>query len=339
MSSQLRAQALRAASRPVACAAFLFLAASVSAQPKAPSGPWKDIFNKKDLTGWASVGNPPWSITGGVLQTKGGATKTYLIWKEPLKDMELEVKYRLSTTNANSGIQVRSNCADKTKSLPDCGGTYQVCGVQLDVAQSYSGRLFEECVGFLQFDGQNIDNCRRTLAVGQWMTTQARFDGAKVSVWLNGTHCLDYTLTNAEHLTGSIFALQSHPPFDLIEWDAVRIRKINVKGCTNPKATNYNPEATNDDGSCVVPSALAQRAPAPRRDVSALETPEGAALAWDIADRGTATVTLHDAWGKTLSTRTVAAPGMGLLPLPGRGIYFVEIESAGRLTRHRIHRF
>ena len=34
-------------------------------------------------------------------------------------------------------------------------------------------------------------------------------DGAKVSLWLNGAHCLDYTFTNAEHLSGSIFAFAS----------------------------------------------------------------------------------------------------------------------------------
>lgn len=303
--------------------------------PTIPAGPWKDMYNKKDLTGWASVGNPPWTIAGGVLQTKGGATKTYLLWNEPLKDMELEIKYRLSTTNANSGIQVRSQCADKTKTLPTCGGTYQVCGVQLDVAQSYSGRLFEECVGFLQFDGQNIDNCRRTLAVGQWTTTHARFNGAKVSVWLNGTHCLDYTLTNAEHLNGSIFALQSHAPFDLVEWESVKVRKLNVRGCTNPKATNYNAEATLDDGSCSIPSALAA-APKPLRTLQVIDTPEGPAAVLSLPDP--ATVRLLDVWGKTLATTRIQTPGTHPIRLPGRGIFFIEVDAASQRTLHRVHR-
>jgi len=29
---------------------------------------------------------------------------------------------------------------------------------------------------------------------------------------------------------------------------------VNVCGCTNPEATNYNPIATLDDGSCIVPN-------------------------------------------------------------------------------------
>lgn len=323
-----------------AAAAVVLLALSAGAvraqAPVIPKGPWKDVFNKQNLTGWSSVGSPPWTIVGGVLQTKGGATKTYLIYNEPLKDMELEIKYKLSTTNANSGIQVRSHCTDKTKTLPTCGGTYQVCGVQLDVAMSYSGRLFEECVGFLQFDGQNIDNCRRSLAVGSWMTTTARFDGAKVSLWMNGTHCLDYTLTNAEHLGGSVFALQSHPPFDLIEWESVKIRKLNVRGCTNAKATNYNPEATIDDGTCQVPNALAgmSREPGPWARVS------GARVAYGIPGSGPWSLRLVDVAGAVTHAEAGAGPvAEGRLAAPGRGIYFLEIRSAGALTRRRIHSF
>ena len=29
----------------------------------------------------------------------------------------------------------------------------------------------------------------------------------------------------------------------------------SIRGCTNPKATNYNPNATVDDGSCQLPNA------------------------------------------------------------------------------------
>ena len=332
----MRIPILSAALSSLALIGAAFLGAASAQAPKIPTGPWKSLFNGKDLTGWASIGNPPWSIANGILQTKGGSTKTHLIWKEPLKDVELEVKYKLATANSNSGIQVRSHCTDKTKSLPDCGGTHQVCGVQLDVAQSYSGRLFEECVGFLQFDGQDIDDCRRTLAVGSWMTTTARFDGAKVSLWLNGAHCLDYTLTNAEHLSGSIFALQSHPPFDLIEWESVKIRKLNVKGCTNPKATNYNPEATNDDGTCVVPSGLAAAGLRKARVVIVA----GSAVDYSIPEGGRYSARLLDVNGAVAGEAAGLAPVRNArLMLPRPGIYFLEIHASGIDSRHRLHNF
>jgi hypothetical protein len=318
-------------------AALLCAAYALPQTPAIPTGPWKDLFNKKDLTGWSQQGNPPWSVVNGVLQTKGGSTKTYLIWPEPIKDLELEITYKLSTTNANSGIQVRSHCSDKTKTLPNCGGSYVVCGPQLDVAQSYSGRLFEECAAFLQFDGQNIDNCRRTLKVGEWTTTTARLEGAKISLWLNGTFCLDYTFTNAEHLDGNIFAIQSHPPFDLIEWQSIKIRKLNVSGCTNPKATNYNAEATKDDGSCKMPTGLTSME---RKEWKGSVAMSGSTVTYDIPEAGEYRVRLLDVNGAVAGRAAGNGPVVaGELRLDRPGIYFLEVDAAGAHTRHRIDNF
>jgi hypothetical protein len=179
-----------------ALAVGLLLSGVQAADPIMPAGPWTDVYNGKDLTGWSSVGSPPWTIVGGNLECKGFTTsKTHLIWKDLVKDVEISATYKLSSASANSGIQVRSHCTDRTKSPPTCGGTYQVCGIQLDVAKDYSGRLFEECVGFYDPKVNHTAACMRTIAVGTWMTTVARFDGANVSLWLNGVHCLDHTLT------------------------------------------------------------------------------------------------------------------------------------------------
>ena len=316
--------------------AALFLAGAVHAQnPAIPVGPWKELFNKKDFTGWGQQGNPPWSVSNGLIQTKGGSTKTFLIWPEAVKDAEIEVKYKLSTTNANSGIQVRSHCLDKTKSLPTCGGTYQVCGPQLDVADAYSGRLFEECAAFLQFDGQNIDNCRRTLKVGEWTTATTRMNGPKIQVWLNNVFCLEYTFTNSEHLEGGIFALQSHPPFDLIEWEYVKMRKLNVKGCTNPKAQNYNAEATIDDGSCQVTTLLGAAA----KEWKGTFSVTGSSVTYGIPEAGAYRARLLDVNGTVAAKASGYGPIEAALPLPRAGIYFLEIDAGGLHTRHRIDHF
>jgi hypothetical protein len=324
--------------RPALAAALFAVLMAIGARaqtPAIPSGPWKSLFNGKDLTGWVSQGNPPWSVQNGVLVTKGGSAKTFLIWPEPLKDYEVEVVYKLTTTNANSGIQVRSHCLDKTKSLPTCGD-YEVCGPQLDVADSYSGRLFEECAAFLQFDGQNIDNCRRTLKVGDWTTATARVDGSKIQVWLNKTFCLEYTFTNTEHLNGAVFALQSHPPFDEIDWQSVKLRKLNVAGCTNPKATNYNPEATKDDGSCIVPSGLAARG---TRNWEGRVALSGSTVTYAIPYAGPWRLRVVDVGGGVAGRASGYGASEGGIALEKPGIYFAEVDAGGFHTRHRLFRF
>jgi hypothetical protein len=305
--------------------------------PVIPKGPWKELFNGKDLNnGWTSAGNPPWSITAGVLSSKGGSQKTFLVWKEPIKDVELEITYKLSSTNANGGIQIRSQCLDRTKTDFTCGGTYQICGVQLDVAQAYSGRLFEECSAFLQFDGQDIDNCRRTLKVGEWTTTTTRVNGANVSLWLNGVHCLDYVFTKAENLEGTLFALQSHPPFDMIEYNSIKMRKLNIKGCTNPKATNYNPEATIDSGTCIIPVKISPLA----HSLAPFVKVSNSVVKYTLPRTGNYLIKLVDVFGIVAKEIRGVGPVLdGKLSLPGRGIYFLEVDSDGFYSRHRIHNF
>jgi hypothetical protein len=174
------------------------------------------------------------------------------------------------------------------------------------------------------------------LKVGEWTTTTARIDGAKISLWLNGTFCLDYTFTNAEHLDGNIFAIQSHPPFDLIEWESIKMRKLNVLGCTNKNAPNYNPEATKDDGTCRPPVSLEIASAAMGATISV----SGNLVSYDIPAAGPYTARLLDVNGAVAGTASGKGPLRGgKLELSRPGIYFLELTSAGTHTRHRIDGF
>jgi hypothetical protein len=317
----------------LALAVLCFSVPAASQAPVIPSGPWKDLFNKKDFTGWSQAGNPPWSISNGIIQAKGGSGKTFLIWNEPMKDFELQVRYRLSTAEANSGIMIRSRCMDKANTLPTCGGTYSLCGPQMDVALPYSGTLYEECVAPLKQTGPDIDNCRKGLKTGEWITTSARVDGAKIAVWLNGVFCLEYTFTDPEHLSGGIFALQNHPPYDLVEWDYVKIRRLNVPGCTNPKASNFNPEADKDDGSCVVPAPLAPKGSAAPFPVSIA----GNTVSFDVPWPGKFSASLSDADGKAVGRLDGNGPLRNVrMILAAPGVHFLEVTAPGSRVRLRI---
>jgi hypothetical protein len=321
--------------RLITAASLLLTGLALAQTPAIPTGPWKELFNKQNLTGWNYLQNGPWSVNAGILSSKGGTSKTFMMWPEPVKDFELEIKYKLSTDGANGGIQVRSVCSDRSKSLPTCGGTYQMCGVQLDVAKAYSGQLFEECAAFLANTGQNIANCRNTLKVGQWTTTAARLNGNKISLWLNGVFCLDYTFTNAEHLNGSIFALQSHPPFDMIEYEYIRMRKLNVPGCTNKDAPNYNPDATIDNGTC---TPVAVRAKTEKWNASIALS--GSVVTFGIPQSGKFTVRLLDVNGTVVGSASGEGPVLSAkLPVANPGLYFLEVNSAGTQSLHPVRNF
>ena len=113
--------------------AVLFFTSSIlvrfsSAQiSEIPNGPWTELFNGENLDEWELQGDPPWHVEDGLIKLSGGQNKTYLIWPEPLHNLELQIRYRMSSSGANSGIQVRSVCSDRSQGLPNCEGTYLLC--------------------------------------------------------------------------------------------------------------------------------------------------------------------------------------------------------------------
>ena len=77
-----------------------------------PTGPWKELMSKDMLkpgSGWSVAGSPPWSMEGdsilNAVAEERQVNGTYLIWNEPLKDMEFEITYKLSTLGAGGGVQ------------------------------------------------------------------------------------------------------------------------------------------------------------------------------------------------------------------------------------------
>ncbi len=319
----------------------LFSATVVCAQISSmPKGPWKELITKDMLkpgSGWSFSGSPPWSMEGdSILNAKGGSVKTSLVWNEPIKDMEFEITYKLSSTAASGGIQFRSVCSDKSKSAPTCGGTYSLCGLSMWLGNDYLGRLFENCFSFLAFNGNNIENCRSTLKVGDWTTTTTSINKDQLSIWLNGVWCLDYTLTKVDNLQGTIFGLQIKPPFDLIQYKSIKIRRLNKKGCMTVTDPKYNPEATIDSGCTVVrlrPNAWALK------NKSFLKVSDGV-LDYSLPGSGKYSIRLLDVFGVVAKQFNGEGPILNAkLPLPSQGIFFFELEYLGIISRHRVLNF
>jgi len=135
----------------------------VEATPDDTAG-FKAIFDGKTLNGW--YGDPMfWRVENGTIvgestPEKVVSSNTFLIWKGgTMKDFELKIEGRFTSSSGNSGIQVRSRMDTEANSRS--GGKerpYGMAGYQVDmVPQGGTGTalIYEEGGrGFLAQQGQ-----------------------------------------------------------------------------------------------------------------------------------------------------------------------------------------
>lgn len=203
----------------------------------------KQLFNGKDLTGWA--GNPAlWSVKDGVIVGKTTAevpTKgnTFLVWKDgEVSDFTLTLKYKMTPGDGkktvNSGIQYRSKVVDEAN--------FVVAGYQADFeyGTKYSGILYEEKGrGILAQRGQKVtiaqsadpkkptltitgetgksDEIQAAIDVDGWNEYKVIAKGGHLQHFINGKLTVDVTDETAEGAKKGVLALQLHagPPMQV----------------------------------------------------------------------------------------------------------------------------
>ena len=65
---------------------------------------------------------------------------------------------------------------------------------------------------------------------------------------------LNVQIRNTTTLTVEKY-VASNPLADEVLFEALNFPLVQIDGCTDPTACNYNPDATDDDGSCIIPVA------------------------------------------------------------------------------------
>lgn len=204
-----------------------------------------DIFNGKDLTGWA--GNPElWSVQDGLLtgQTRGPDHLKYnqfLIWKgvdgkNTVRNFELKAVFRLEGDN-NSGVQYRS------REMPD-QGDFVVGGYQADIHGNppYTGMLYDERGrGILaergqkvvvQKDGQkqvsSLEGHFDKVDLSQWTELVIVANGPRVTHSINGQVGVDITdLQESERELEGILALQVHAgPAMKVQFKSIQLKML-----------------------------------------------------------------------------------------------------------------
>jgi len=145
-----------------------------SAPSPAPTpGQWRDLFNRRDLTGWTtSVGDlGAWAAVDGELITVKPGMGDWLFTKKTYRDFELSLEFFLPV-GANSGVGLR------VMEIGDPGyGGYEI---QLN---DTSGQTPTRRSAGAVFDiaPARVDAIRPN----QWNTLRIRLVGQTLDVWLN----------------------------------------------------------------------------------------------------------------------------------------------------------
>jgi hypothetical protein len=145
----------------------------------------KDFFNGKDLTGWEGI-EKYWTVKDGAIigSTGEGAINhnTFLCSKKRYKDFELTFQVRLKDGKGNSGVQVRSEIADKDK--------FTCKGPQADIALGYWGSLYGELFGGMMKEADKKE-VEKVLKKADFNDYYVKVVGKHCTIKLNGLTTVD----------------------------------------------------------------------------------------------------------------------------------------------------
>ena len=225
--------------------------------------PFEQLFNGKDLTGWAGK-TEFWSVKDGAIfgqTTKDNPTKgnTFLVWQGgEVGDFVFKTKVRFSGNN--SGVQYRSELINAEK--------FVVKGYQADLHKKpeYFGMLFaEKWRGIVAQRFQRVEvgadgkpkvvgkvgDKKQKLVDSQWNELTIIAVGDRQIHQVNGITTMDLTDNHPEARRKGILALQLHAGAPMnVEFKDVQLRKLEGEdAATAIKAAieNTKKAPTSDD--------------------------------------------------------------------------------------------
>lgn len=197
-------------------------------------------FNGTSLEGWQGD-ESHWSVEQGEIVGRSTADKplsksAYLVWQGDMPaDFDLRYRVRISGQGANSGVHYRSR--------PDPSGEMRGPQADLDVANSYTGVLYEGLGrGLMSARGEQVEwsasgkrvvarfapdeALRKVIRADDWNDFRVEARGTRIRHWINGVLMSDVTDGDASRFPrDGQLALQLHqgPPME------VRFRDIVVQ--------------------------------------------------------------------------------------------------------------
>lgn len=164
-----------------------------------------DLFNGRDLGGWAAYGFGSWRVDGGAVTFRRGTG--YLATRcEEFMDFVLDADIRVNK-NGNSGIFFRAR-------HPGFGLRSQPVGYEAQVdhhdPKNPTGSLYNRVTAY-----------RIVSRDGEWFHMRVSAIGERIQIQVNGETVVD--ATNADCQKGFI-ALQGHDPFSVVSYKNIRVR-------------------------------------------------------------------------------------------------------------------
>jgi hypothetical protein len=154
------------------CAPLVFSAAAQDGR--------RQIFNGRDLDGWAWVDNEGFRVEDGAIRTQG---KKGMLWYTPEKigNATLRVVYKMSNAKGNSGVFIR---------IPEKPPTERYAvhyGIEVQIDDNDDDW---HCTGVLY--SMTKARARPSKPAGEWNTLDITLDGLRTIVHLNGALVTDY---------------------------------------------------------------------------------------------------------------------------------------------------
>jgi Domain of Unknown Function (DUF1080) len=183
-------------------------------------GPWKDLFNGKDLTGWtvgagrgganAPAGAPaappppaPWKVEDGVLVGGQGTGRGTLISNEHFKDFELELEFMLAEHGTECSAELigekQENASKERSCLYNSGVSFRT-GYQVNIGRREAGEFIGVVVHrkapgairgnvlWLSTGDEKFPNLRKKQ---DWNRLHISAKGPQITVTLNGMEISD----------------------------------------------------------------------------------------------------------------------------------------------------
>lgn len=161
-----------------------------------------DLFNGKDLSGWAGD-MKLWSVEKGDIVGKSPGIKhnSFLRSQLVVADFRLTLKVKLTPNKENSGIQFRSEELKRSGSSDE---PVDIKGYQADVGAGWWGKLYEE-------HGRELlwkESGEKHVKVDEWNEYKIEAVGSRIKTWINGQPCVD--LDDPKGARRGILAFQIH---------------------------------------------------------------------------------------------------------------------------------